>query len=195
MVYTCKVQTNDFNLPIVVKHFFRSHRCNQNAAIFTIISESSVKTFLRNIPSFNRKDIVTCDNCEKQTTRVTFARRKRSCSFGKLHCPKCLNISTCSQADINFHIAKKRSLSQSKNVNNCHFCHQFFADFCCLRLHKQNVHNVQGLLESIKVEATEMAGATTDESLSEKLQKFKHFLVDSEVENGRRRLSNYPIEK
>ena len=146
------------------------------------------------MPSLNRNGKVTCENCGTQTTRVILARHGKRCSFGTLFCDKCPNFSTSSQADLNFHIAKKHSSSQPKINLKFQLCHQVFAGFSSLRLHRQNVHKAQGVLESKNVDVSELVGPIDDESLKEELQMCEHFLVDSEMENGRQRVFNSAME-
>ena len=61
------------------------------------------------MPSLYRNEKVTCENCGTQTTKLNFARHKKSCSAGTLYCPQCPNFFTKSQNDLNYHIAKKHS--------------------------------------------------------------------------------------
>ena len=53
-------------------------------------------TFIE-MPSLNRYEKVTCDNCGTQTTKLNLARHKKSCSAGTLCYNQCPNFSTKSQ--------------------------------------------------------------------------------------------------
>ena len=54
--------------------------------------------------------------------------------------------------------------------------------------------NAQNVLETKNVGVTQWVGQIDDESLKEELQKCKHFLVDSEIENGRYIIFNFAVE-
>ena len=153
-----------------------------------------MKSFSKKMPSFARKERFNCKNCGTQTSENNLVRHKKRFSVGTLYCTKYPNFSTRSQADLNFHIAKKQSSSQPKTIHKCQLCHQVVAGFYSLRLHRQKVHNAQGVLESKNVDVTELVGPIDDQSLKEDLQKCKHFLVDSEMENGRHRAFNFAME-
>ena len=50
-----------------------------------------------------------------QTAWVNRARHKKGCSFGAIFCPNCSNSSKRSQSHLNFQIAKKHNLCQTKS--------------------------------------------------------------------------------
>ena len=124
------------------KSFFRLHRYNQVAAIFMIISNYSVKKFIMKILSLNNNHKVTSEKCGTETIRNILARP---------------NFSTRSQADLNFHIARNHSLSQSKNVHNCQLCHQVFAGLFFFRIYKK-VFNAQRVSDTKNVDVTQLVG-------------------------------------
>ena len=103
---------------------------------------------------------------EHKATRVDIACHKTNCSVRRL----------------NFHIAKKHSLAQPKFVHKCQICFQVFLVLNSLGLHRQKVHNAQGVLESKNEDSTELEGPIEVESLKEELRKCKQFPVDSEME-------------
>ena len=61
----------------------------------------------------SRTDNIACENFGTETTRNVCGRHKKRCSVRTPNCADCPTCST-SQADLNYHIAKKRSLSQPK---------------------------------------------------------------------------------
>ena len=61
------------------------------------------------MPSLNRNEKITCENCGVQITKYNLARHKKSCFAGTLYCPKCPNFSTKMIDDLNYHIAKQHS--------------------------------------------------------------------------------------
>ena len=61
------------------------------------------------MPSLNRNEKITCENCGVQITKLNLARHKKSCSAGTLYCTQCPNFSTKSRDDLNYHIATQHS--------------------------------------------------------------------------------------
>ena len=76
------------------------------------------------MPSLNRNEKVTCENCGTQTTKHNLARHRKSCSAGTLFCTQCPNFSTKSQNDLNYHIAKKHSTPKPEVTFKCKLCYQ-----------------------------------------------------------------------
>ena len=74
------------------------------------------------MPSLNRKEKVTGENCGTQTTKLNLAPHKKSCSAGTLYCTQCPNLPTKSQSDLNYHIAKKHSATKSDVTFKCKLC-------------------------------------------------------------------------
>ena len=68
-----------------------------------------------------------------------------------------------------------------------------FSDFYSTRLHRQNTHKTQSVLETKTKDVTQLMGAIDDESLREELETCKQFPVASEIENGRPRIFNFAI--
>ena len=93
-----------------------SSRCNLHA-YFRIFCQTTIIE----MPSLIRKEKVTCENCGTQTTRKIIVRHKKSCSAGTLYCIQCLNFSTKSQNDLNYHVAKMYSPQNliSPSSENC----------------------------------------------------------------------------
>ena len=82
---------------------FRSHRYNQNAVVFTNVSENFVKQFLLKMLSLKHNKKHICENCGTETTRINLARHTKGCSVGTLYCSQCPIFSKRSQAGLNFH--------------------------------------------------------------------------------------------
>ena len=64
------------------------------------------QTTIIEMPSLNRYEKTTCENCGTQTTKLNLARHKKSCSAGTLYCTQCPKFSTKSQNDLIYHIAE-----------------------------------------------------------------------------------------
>ena len=85
------------------------------------------------MPSLNRNEKVTCENCGTQTTKVNFARHQKRCSVATLYCTHWPNFSTKSQNDLNYHIAKKHSAPKPEISFKCKLCYAEFPGFYALR--------------------------------------------------------------
>ena len=85
-------------------------------------------TFIE-MPSLIRNEKITCENCGTQTTRNNIVRHKKRCSVGTLYCTPCLNFSTKTHKDLNYHIAKKHSAPKLGVTFKCKLCYQEFPGF------------------------------------------------------------------
>ena len=145
------------------------------------------------MPSLNRNEKVTCENCGVQITNLNLARHKKRCSAGTLYCTQCPNFSTTSKDDLNYHIAKKHSVPRSSITNNCKLCHAEFTGFYALRQHKNSQQGTQFGFGASNINVEDIVGGVYDQSLREELESCKHFLTDTEIENGRHRVFNFAM--
>ena len=81
------------------------------------------------MPLLNRMEKVTCDNCGTQTTTLNLAPHKKRCSVGTLYGNQCPSLSTKSQSDLNYHIAKKHSAQNMMPPSSVYFVIKSFQDF------------------------------------------------------------------
>ena len=95
------------------------------------------------MPALDRNEKITCDKCGTQTTKKNVVRHKTRCSAGTLYSTQCPNFSTTSQADLNYHIAKKHSAAGPKNNHTCEEWSIEFPSFYSLRHHKQRYHTAE----------------------------------------------------
>ena len=93
------------------------------------------------MPSLNRYEKVTCDNCATQTTKLNLARHMNSCSAGTLHCTQCTNLFTKSQNDLNYLTAKRHSAPKPDVTLKCKLCYQEFPGFYALRQKKHSTRH------------------------------------------------------
>ena len=140
--------------------------------------------------SLNRNEKVTCEICGVQIKKLNHARHKKNCSAGTLYCTQCLNFSTKSQSDLNFHIAKKHSAPKPDITFKCKLCHAEFPGFYALRQHKNTQHGTQIGFGASNIDMGDIVGDVDDHSLREELESCKLFLTDTEMENGRHRVFN-----
>ena len=145
------------------------------------------------MPSLNRYEKVTCENCGTQTTKPNLARHKKSCSAGALHCSQCSNFFTKSQNALNYHIAKKHNVPKPDITFKCKLCYAEFLGFYALRQHKNIQHGPQMGFGASNINLEVIVGDVDDQSLREELQSCKLFLTDTEMENGRHRVFNYAM--
>ena len=145
------------------------------------------------MPSLNRNDKVTCENCGTQTTKLNLARHKKRCSAGTLYCTQCPNFSSLSQDDLNYLIAKQHSAAGPSKTYKCNLCHAEFPGFYALRQHKNTQHGTQFGFGASNIDVEDIVGDVDDQSLREELHSCKHFLVDSEIQKGRHSVFNFAL--
>ena len=146
------------------------------------------------MPDLERNENITCDNCGTQTTKKNIVRHKTRCSVGTRDGTQCPNFSTTSQADLNYHIAKKHATPRVKNTHKCKNCLKEFSGFYALRQHKTTraarEHGLQ--MKSVEFYVRNLL-EDDDADLKKELQACQHFLVDSELEKGRHRVFNFAM--
>ena len=146
------------------------------------------------MPSLNRNEKVTCENCGTQTTKLNLARHKKKFSVGTLYCTQCPNFSTKSQNDLNYHIAKKHRSPKPDVTFKCKLCYQEFPGYYASRQHRNTQHGMQIGSRSKDVYVEHIVGDVEDHRLREELGSCQPFLVDSELERARRKIINYAVE-
>ena len=127
------------------------------------------------MPSFNRNEKVTCENCGVQITKNNLARHKKSCSAGTLYCSKCPNFSTKSRDDLNYHIAKQHSAAGPSKSYKCNLCNTDFPGLYAVRQHKSTQHGTQIGFRAKNIDVEDIVGDVNDQSLREELQSCRHF--------------------
>ena len=146
------------------------------------------------MPSFNRNEKVTFDNCATQTTKLNLARHKKRCSVGTLYCSQCPNFSTKSQNDLSYHIPKKHSAPKLDVTFKCKLCYQVFPGFYALGQHRKTQHGTQIGSGTKDVDVKHIVGDVEDHRLREEFRSCQHFLVESELERARHKVFNYAEE-
>ena len=143
------------------------------------------------MPSLIRKKI-KCEVCGTQTTRNNFIRQR--CSAGLFACPSCTNFSTMFRADMNYQTANKHSNATVRVVHKCKTCDKDFHSFYILREHARKELRAHRGSGAQKVDVPHVIGDVSDNSLKEDLETCRHFLVDSEMENGRHSVYNFVMD-
>ena len=115
------------------------------------------------MPSLNRYEKVTCENCDTQTTKLNLARHKKSCSAGTLHCNQCPNFFTKSQNALNYHTAKKHSVPKPDITFKCKLCYAVFPGFYALRQHRNTQHGPQMGFGANNIDVEDIVGDVDDQ--------------------------------
>ena len=89
-----------------------------------------------------------------------------------------------------YHIAKKHSVPKPSITYKCTLCHADITGFYALCQHKNTQHGTQIGFRANNIDVEDLVGDVEDESLREELESCKHFLTDTEMENGRHRVFN-----
>ena len=110
-----------------------------------------------------------------------------------MYCPKCPNFSTKCRDDLNCHIAKKQSVPRPSITYKCKLRHAEFLGFHVLRQHKKTQHGTQSGFGASNVDVEDIVGDVDDQSFREELESCKHFLTDTEKENGRHSNFNFAM--
>ena len=118
---------------------------------------------------------------------------KKGCSAGAPYCTQCPNFSTLSPYDLNYHVAKKNIVPRSPIPYKCKLCHAEILGFYASRGHKNTQHGKQIGFGASNTDVEDIVGDVDDQSLREELESCKHFLTDTEIENGRRRVFNFAM--
>ena len=145
------------------------------------------------MPWLFRKEKITCENCGTQTTRNNIVRHKKRSSAGTLCCTQYPNISTLSQDDLKYHVSKKHSVPRRSIPYKCKLCHAEFPGFYALRQHRNTQHGTQIGFGANNIDVEDKVGDVDDQSVGEELESCKHFLTDTEMENGRQRVFNFAM--
>ena len=121
--------------------------------------------------------------------KENLSRHKFRCSGGTLYCANCPNLPTKSRDDLKYHISKKQATTPLKNTHKHKICFREFSGFYALRQHKRSEHGLQ--MKSVELDVSNLEDDNAD--LKEELQACQHFLVDSELQEGKHRVFNFAM--
>ena len=97
-----------------------------------------------------------------------------------------------------YHVAKKHAEPSSKQSTVCPSCEQEFPSYYSLQQHRRKEHGAKQRKRSVIVadlnNIVEEEGKN-GEKLKEELSACQHFLVDTEMENGRHKVFNFQMSK
>ena len=99
---------------------------------------------------------------------------------------------------MSYHMAKKHAQPNSKQWTVCPSCEQEFPSYYSLQQHRRKEHGAKQRKPSDTVadlnKIVEEEGED-GEKLNEELSACQHFLVDTEMENGRHKVFNFQMSK
>ena len=95
---------------------------------------------------------------------------------------------------MNYHFTKKHSKANARIVRECKICDKDFHGFYLLRVHKLKEHVRKRGSGSQDVDVIQLMGITDYNSLKVELKTGKHFLMDSEMKNGKHRVYNIAMD-
>ena len=145
------------------------------------------------MPSLIRREKIAFEHCGTGFIRINLSCHKKTFTFGTFFCTQCPNLSTLSQDDLNYHVAKKHSVRRSSITYKCTLCDAEFPSFYALRQHKNNQHGPQTGIGASNMDMEDIVGDVGDQSLREEFESCKDFLTDTEMENGRHRCFNFAM--
>ena len=143
--------------------------------------------------ALDRNVKVTCGNCGTSVTKKHPSRHKLSCNGETLYCPNCSVFSTKSRDGLNYYVVKKHSVPGHSITYKCKPCHAELPGFHALRQHKNTQHGTQIGFGVSNIDVEDIVRDIDGQSLREELESCKHFLTDTEVENGKHRVFNFAM--
>ena len=99
---------------------------------------------------------------------------------------------------MNYHVAKKLAPSTSKQSTVCSSCEQEFPSYYFLQQHRRKEHGAKQRKPSDMVaDLNKIVEGEGEDGvkLKEELSASQHFLVDTEMENGRHKVLNFQMSK
>ena len=149
------------------------------------------------MPALNRNEKVKCEECGQEYRRADNARHRKRCAKGFVSCSEC-KYSTYNQQEMSYHMAKKHAQPSSKQSTVCSSCEQEFPSYYSLQQHRRKEHGAKQRKPSATVadlnKIVEDEGED-GEKLKEEFGACQHFLVDTEMENGRHKVFNFQMSK
>ena len=147
--------------------------------------------------SLKKSEKVQCGDCGNLYLRQNAARHRKSCQAGIFSCPDCKYFTYYKQ-EMNYHVAKMHAPSTFKQSTVCSSCDKEFPSYYSLQHYRRNEHGrKQRKPSDTVVDLNKIVEEEGDdgEKLKEELSACQHFLVDSEMENGRHKVFNFQISK
>ena len=125
------------------------------------------------------------------------ARHRKNCQAVIISCTDCKYF-TYNKQEMNYHVAKKHASLTLKQSTVCSSCEQEFSSYYSLQQHRRKEHGAKQWKPSDTVaDLNKIVEEEWDdgEKLKEELSACQHFLVDTEMENGRHKVFNFQMLK
>ena len=138
-----------------------------------------------------------CEDCVKEYRRSDAAQHRKNCVQGVISCSECKYFNY-NQQKMNYHVAKKHAPSTSKQSTVCSSCEKDFPSYYSIQQHRRKEHGAKQRKPSDTVaDLNKIVEEEREdgEKLREELSACQHFLVDTEIENGRHELFNFQMSK
>ena len=145
----------------------------------------------------NRNEKVHCGDCGNMYVSQNAARHRKNCMRGVISCSESRYF-TYNQQEMNYHVAKKHAPSTSKQSTVCSYCEQEFPSYYSLQQHWRKEHGAKHRKPSDTVaDLNKIVEEEWEdrEKLKEELSACQHFLVDTKIENVRRKVFNFQMSK
>ena len=146
------------------------------------------------MPSLNRNEKVKCEDCDKENRRSDAARHRKNCVRGVISCSECRYF-TYNQQEMNYNVTKKHASSTYKQSTVCSSCEKVFPSYYSLQKQWRKEHGAKQrrkpndtVADLNKIVEEEVEDG---EKLKEELSSCQHFLVDTEMENGRHKVFSF----
>ena len=123
------------------------------------------------------------------------ARHRKSCQAGIISCPDC-EYFIYNEQEMKYHVGKKHAPLSSRQSTVCSTCEKDFPIYYSLLQHRRKEHaakqrkpsdTVTDLNKTVKQEGED------GEKLKKELSACQHFLVDTEMENGRQKVFHFQV--
>ena len=147
--------------------------------------------------ALNRNEQVKCEKFGDEYSRSDAARHRKRCEKQAEHkCPNC-HFYTKSKEEMGYHVAKKYSQPIPKQ-SSLSFLRTRSPSYYSLQQHRRKEHGAKLRKPSDTVadmnKIVEEEGED-GENLKEELRACQHFLVDTEMENGRHQVFTFQMSK
>ena len=149
------------------------------------------------MPSLSRNEKKTCEDCDKEYRRFDGARHGKNCVRGVISCSECRYF-FYNQQETNYHVAKKHAPTTFKQSTVSSSCEKEFPSYYSLQQQRRKEHGAKQRKPSDTVADLNkivQEEAEDGEKLKDELSACQHFLVDTEMENGSRKVFNFQMSK
>ena len=139
------------------------------------------------------RTVRTCPTCAKSFDSKHFNRHVTRHQKDLLRCQECLLFVAKTQADLDYHTAKKHSTVTTDDVFTCALCSTQFPDYYVLREHKGSVHGVS-IYPTITSDP-DLSIYSDNTEFQNELGRIKHLLGYYFKEEKHQFIFNFPLNE